>query len=44
MDETRSYHGSHVAGIIAANGRLIEGVGKDLKILPLKIPNYEGKF
>lgn len=43
-DETRSYHGTHVAGIIAAYSSEMEGIGKDLQILPLKIPNSSGMF
>lgn len=43
-DETLSYHGTHVAGIIAASGDYIKGVGEKLKILPIKIPSRNGMF
>ncbi|WP_419419181.1 S8 family serine peptidase [Legionella sp. D16C41] len=43
-DETKSYHGTHVAGTIAASGNVIQGVGEHLKILPVKIPNESGMF
>ncbi|MBA2709464.1 MAG: S8 family serine peptidase [Tatlockia sp.] len=44
VDETHSYHGTHVAGIIAGYGEIMRGVGEHLKILALKIPNSEGLF
>jgi serine protease len=43
-DETRSFHGTHVAGIIAGYGSVMNGMGEDLKILPVKIPNASGMF
>lgn len=43
-DATNSFHGTHVAGIIASYGQTISGVGKDLKILVLKIPDSNGMF
>lgn len=50
-DETDSFHGTHVAGIIAAHGPTIYGVGSgdttvkpNVKILPVKIPNKSGMF
>ncbi|MFT4058114.1 MAG: S8 family serine peptidase [Legionella sp.] len=43
-DETRSFHGTHVAGIIAGYGNVMKGVGEDLKILPIKITNSSGMF
>ena len=43
-DETKSFHGTHVAGTIAALGDEMTGVGEDLKILPLKIPDASGMF
>lgn len=43
-DETLSYHGTHVAGIIAAQGDYMQGVGEKLKILPIKIPSRDGMF
>ncbi|AUH73690.1 S8 family serine peptidase [Legionella sainthelensi] len=44
MDETRSYHGTHVAGTIGGYGHVMSGMGEDLKILPLKIPGANGMF
>lgn len=44
IDETRSYHGTHVAGTIAGYGGIMSGMGEDLKILPLKIPAANGMF
>lgn len=43
-DETRSYHGTHVAGTIAAKGNVMSGVGEHIKILPVKIPDSSGMF
>ncbi len=44
FDETNSYHGTHVAGTIAGYGSVMTGVGEDLKILPVKIPDKSGLF
>ncbi|KTC86053.1 MULTISPECIES: S8 family serine peptidase [Legionella] len=44
LDETRTYHGTHVAGIIAAYSDMMLGVGHHLKILPIKIPDATGMF
>lgn len=44
QDETESYHGTHVAGTIAAQGDVMTGIGEHLKILPLKIPDASGMF
>ncbi|RUR09884.1 S8 family serine peptidase [Legionella sp. km772] len=43
-DETGSYHGTHVAGTIAGYGSVMTGMGEDLKILTVKIPNANGMF
>lgn len=43
-DETESFHGTHVAGTIAAYGGVMIGIGEDLKILPVKIPDASGMF
>lgn len=43
-DETQSYHGTHVSGIIAGYGDVMLGVGPDLKVLTLKVANAEGMF
>ncbi|MDP3269834.1 MAG: S8 family serine peptidase [Legionella sp.] len=43
-DETKSYHGTHVAGTIAGYGSVMSGVGEDLKILTVKIPAKNGMF
>lgn len=44
IDETGTYHGTHVAGIIAGYGDVMIGVGENLKILPVKIPDVTGMF
>lgn len=43
-DETKSYHGTHVAGTIAGYGQVMLGVGPNMKILPVKIPGADGMF
>ncbi|MBP9721855.1 MAG: S8 family serine peptidase [Gammaproteobacteria bacterium] len=50
-DETKGYHGTHVAGIIAAQGPDAYSVGiggtdikPNIKILPVKIPDRTGMF
>ncbi|MDI1352357.1 MAG: S8 family serine peptidase [bacterium] len=43
-DETGSYHGTHVAGTIAGYGQVMSGMGEDLKILTVKIPDKNGMF
>lgn len=43
-DETKSYHGTHVSGTIAAYGNVMYGVGPDLKVLTVKIPAANGMF
>lgn len=43
-DETNSYHGTHVAGTIAAVSEEMSGIGEHLKILPLKIPDASSMF
>lgn len=43
-DETGSYHGTHVTGTIAAYGPVMRGVGENLSILTLKIPDASGMF
>lgn len=43
-DETGGFHGTHVAGTIAAAGPNVMGMGPELKILPVKIPDSTGMF
>ncbi len=43
-DETQSYHGTHVSGTIAGYGQIMSGVGEDLKVLTVKIPEASGMF
>lgn len=47
IDETRlpmddNDHGSHVAGIIASNGRYVSGVAKNATIMAIKTHSYHG--
>ncbi len=44
LDETGSYHGTHVAGTIAADANDNYGMGPKLKLLPVKIPDQSGMF
>jgi len=44
VDETKSYHGTHVAGTIAGYGGVMNGMGENLKILTVKIPAKNGMF
>lgn len=45
FDETGSYHGTHVSGIIASYGTpVMVGVGDEIKIITAKIPNRNGMF
>lgn len=44
VDETKSYHGTHVAGTIAGYGSVMSGVGEQLKVLTVKIPGKSGMF
>jgi len=44
LDETHSYHGTHVAGTIAGYSNEMIGVGEHLKVLPIKIPDASGMF
>jgi serine protease len=43
-DDTHSYHGTHVAGTIVANGQVINGIGPRLRLVPVKIPAANGMF
>ena len=43
-DETGSYHGTHVSGTIAAYGSVMQGIGQNLSLLTLKIPDASGMF
>ncbi|MFC3908536.1 S8 family serine peptidase [Legionella dresdenensis] len=43
-DETGSYHGTHVSGTIAGFSREMTGIGQNLKVLPVKIPDASGMF
>lgn len=43
-DETGGFHGTHVAGTIAASGQDLLGMGPKLKLLPIKIPDSSGMF
>lgn len=43
-DETGSYHGTHVAGTIAGYGDVMTGMGEELKVLAIKIPDASGMF
>ncbi|MFP4567663.1 MAG: S8 family peptidase [Candidatus Woesearchaeota archaeon] len=42
MDDSKEMHGTHVAGIIAANGQ-IKGIAPDAKLAALRVLDYEGK-
>ncbi len=43
-DETGGFHGTHVAGTIAAHGTSIMGMGPMLQVLPVKICDATGMF
>lgn len=43
-DETKSWHGTHVSGTIAGYGQVMQGMGHELKILTVKIPDGSGMF
>lgn len=43
-DETESFHGTHVSGTIAGYGSVMNGIGEDLKVLTVKIPDASGMF
>lgn len=43
-DETKSWHGTHVSGTIAADGEVMIGMGEHLKVLTVKIPDASGMF
>jgi serine protease len=43
-DETGSYHGTHVSGTIAGYGDVMTGMGEELKVLTVKIPQADGMF
>jgi len=44
IDETGTWHGTHVAGTIAGFSQVMIGVGEQLQILPVKIPDKTGMF